>query len=125
MRTPAKRGALSIYPAQQYAAANGVTAPNLVADLQSLALKQQRGFDPSAQVAIRAALPLKRTIELSDGDLVLINTGRFHGVEPYGDSDASSGEGRDGDASAASSTIRLSGQCWISYVRGKALRMWV
>ena len=52
----------------------------------------------------------------NDGDLVLINTGRFHGVEPYGQG----GEGSD-DAPA----FRLSGQCWLSFRSGKALRMWV
>ena len=54
-----------------------------------------------------AALPLKRTIDVSDGDLVLINTGRFHNVEPF------------------DSAFRLSGQCWLSFQRDKALRMWV
>ena len=45
-----------------------------------------------------------------------VNTGRFHGVEPYGQG----GEGSD-DGPA----FRLSGQCWLSYRQGKALRMWV
>ena len=53
------------------------------------------------------ALPARRTIELSDGDLVLICTGRFHAVEGF--------EGGD----------RLSGQCWVSYRRGSPLRLWV
>ena len=51
--------------------------------------------------------PIRRTIELSDGDLVLICTGRFHAVEGF--------EGGD----------RLSGQCWVSYRRGSPLRLWV
>ena len=55
----------------------------------------------------RATLPLRRTIELSDGDLVLLCTGRFHAVEKF--------EGGD----------RLSGQCWLSYKRGSPLRIWV
>ena len=162
LRTPAGRGAISIYPAQQYA--TSIPNPGLIADLQvrrashgfsrlptashsfppllsasnsfpplpsaslrfhllpsslviaplqSLALKQSAGFDPEAQARLRSALPLKRTIELADGDLVLINTGRFHGVEPYGEAE--------GDAPE----MRLSGQCWLSYQKGKALRMWV
>lgn len=113
IRTPDGRGALSIYPAMQYASA--LTSPMLVADLQSLALKQSAGFDPAAQEALRAALPLKKTIELEDGDLVLINTGRFHGVEPYGE----------GAAVGDEPELRLSGQCWLSYREGSALRMWV
>ena len=52
-------------------------------------------------------MPARRTIELSDGDLVLICTGRFHAVEGF--------EGGD----------RLSGQCWVSYRRGSPLRLWV
>lgn len=48
--------------------------------------------------------------------LFAVNTGRFHGVEPYGQG----GEGSD-DGPA----FRLSGQCWLSYRQGKALRMWV
>ena len=58
----------------------------------------------------RPALPLRstaHTIELSDGDLVLLCTGRFHAVEKF--------EGGD----------RLSGQCWLSYKRGSPLRIWV
>ena len=53
------------------------------------------------------ALPARRTIELSDGDLVLICTGRFHAVEGFVGAD------------------RLSGQCWLSYKRGSPLRLWV
>ena len=52
-------------------------------------------------------LTVRRTIELSDGDLVLICTGRFHAVEGFEDGD------------------RLSGQCWLSYRRGSPLRLWV
>jgi hypothetical protein len=52
-------------------------------------------------------LPTRRTIELSDGDLVLICTGRFHAVESFDGGD------------------RLSGQCWLSYRRGSPLRLWV
>ena len=62
---------------------------------------------PRAQAAIRGALPLRRAVALRDGDLVLLATGRFHEVEAF--------EGGD----------RLSGQCWLSFRRGKALRMWV
>ena len=120
IRTPRnKRGSLSIYPAMQYASPNGgVTSPALLADLQSLAMRQSEGFDTKAQEALRAALPLRRTIDLSDGDCVLISTGRFHGVEPY--------EAEDGSSSSSSSVPhRLSGQCWLSFQRDKALRMWV
>ena len=80
------------------------------------AVAESTGFDKVAQAGLRAALPLKRTIDLSDGDLVLINTGRFHGVEPFGEPDA------DADSEVA---LRLSGQCWLSYQRGRPLRMWV
>ena len=120
IRTPRnKRGSLSIYPAMQYASPNGgVTSPALLADLQSLAMRQSEGFDTKAQEALRAALPLRRTIDLSDGDCVLISTGRFHGVEPY--------EAEDGSSSSSSGVpYRLSGQCWLSYRQGKPLRMWV
>ena len=80
--------------------------------------RQAEGFDDKAQEALRAALPLRRTIDLSDGDCVLISTGRFHGVEPY--------EAEDGSSSSSSSVpYRLSGQCWLSYRQGKPLRMWV
>ena len=119
VRTPTGRGALSVYPAMQYTPkTNGAVSrpanPMLLADLQALALEQGKGFDPVAQARLHAALPLQRTIPLSDGDLVLINTGRFHRVEPYG-------TGSKGDPQA----LRLSGQCWLQYRRGKALRMWV
>lgn len=114
--TPKGRGSLSVYPAMQYAAQSGITSPALLADLASLALRQSAAFDDGAQEALRAALPIKRTIELNDGDLVLINTGRFHGVEPYGQGGVDSN-----DAPA----FRLSGQCWLSYREGKSLRMWV
>ena len=113
IRTPPGEGALSVYPAQQYAAdaADGagapITSPALLGDLQSLARRQALGFDQAGQAELRAALPLKRTIDVGDGDLVLINTGRFHNVEPF------------------DSAFRLSGQCWLSFQRDKALRMWV
>lgn len=111
IRTPPGRGGLTVYPAQQYAAQKGLTSPALLADLQSLAIKQGAGFAPAAQAGLRHALPIERTMLLADGDLVLINTGRFHRVEPYGPEPVSQ--------------ARLSGQCWLSYRRGKALRMWV
>ena len=60
-------------------------------------------------------------IDLADGDLVLINTGRFHGVEPYGDADGDD----DGDGGDDKTRSRLSGQCWLSYRKGKPLRQWV
>ena len=113
IQTPPGRGSLSVYPAQQYVAdAGGLTSPALLADLQSLMRKQSAGFDRDAQQGLRAALPIQRTIDVADGDLVLISTGRFHGVESYGDSD---------DQTA----LRLSGQCWLSFRKSKALRMWV
>ena len=37
-------------------------------------MRQAEGFDNKAQEALRAALPLRRTIDLSDGDCVLIST---------------------------------------------------
>ena len=111
IQTPPGRGSLSVYPAQQYVAdAGGLTSPALLADLQSLMRKQSAGFDRDAQQGLRAALPIQRTIDVADGDLVLISTGRFHGVESYGDSD---------DQTA----LRLSGQCWLSFRKSKALRM--
>ena len=64
-------------------------------------------YDPAAQALIRDALPLKRTLHVADGDLVLINTGRFHEVEAYDEG------------------YRLSGQGWLTYQRGKPLSMWV
>merc|ERR1719424_2053246 len=125
IRTPKGKGALSVYPAQQYAATSdkgsgGLTSPALLADLQSLSLKQSAGFDEKAQRGLQAALPIKRTMDLADGDLVLINTGRFHGVAPYGGDDAG-----EGDTDAPNDALRLSGQCWLSFRKGKALRMWV
>ena len=69
--------------------------------------RQEAGFDPEAQRYILDALPLRRTLRLADGDLVLMNTGRFHQVEPYDEGD------------------RLSGQCWLSYKQGEPLLMWV
>jgi hypothetical protein len=106
--TPAGRGALSVYPAQQYADEKGKAPVELMAKLQNLGLKQLAGFDKEAQDGLRAALPLQRTMHVRDGDLCLINTGRFHRVEPYMDEQ-----------------LRLSGQCWISYKKGHALRIWV
>lgn len=104
------RGALCIYPCRQYRGDGGifgVTSPALLAQLQSLALRQSEGFCPDAQAYIRAALPLRRRLELQDGDLVLINTGRFHEVERYDEG------------------LRLSGQSWISHRQGEPLKMWV
>ena len=75
--------------------------------LSPLEWELQTVHAPSSQARIAAALPLRRTIELSDGDLVLLCTGRFHAVEKF--------EGGD----------RLSGQCWLSYKRGSPLRIWV
>ena len=113
IRTPKGCGALSIYPAEQYAPSNGgVANPMLVADLQALALRQAAGFDENAQAYINSALPLKRTVELCDGDLVLINTGRFHRVEPYTEAESADLQ-------------RLSGQCWLSHRQGRPLFMWV
>ena len=108
VQTPSGRGALSVYPAQQYAGEDGSAPAELAMNLQTLAMKQESGFDAKAQEDLRAALPLQRTMHVEDGDLCLINTGRFHRVEPYSDP-----------------TLRLSGQCWISYKRGHALRLWV
>ena len=59
----AARLSRQIYPAQQYK--SSVTSPALLADLQSLSLKQSSGFDDDAQAAIRAALPIKRTCACS------------------------------------------------------------
>jgi hypothetical protein len=104
------QGALAVYPARQYKGDGGlfgVTSPALLADLQSLALRQADGFSPDAQAYLRSALPLRRRLELRDGDLVLINTGRFHEVERY------------------DCGLRLSGQSWISFRRGKPLKLWV
>ena len=95
-------------PPTQYSDANGASSKELLADLQSLGLKQAKGFDTAAQECLSAALPLRRTMQMGEGDLCLINTGRFHRVEPYGDPG-----------------LRLSGQCWLSYKRGHALRMWI
>ena len=119
IRTPAtsngsSKGALNIYPARQYVGDGGIlgaTSPTLLTDLQSLAKRQAEGFRGEAQAYLRSALPLRRRLELRDGDLVLINTGRFHEVEAYGD------DGGDG--------YRLSGQSWLSYRQGKPLLLWV
>lgn len=120
IRTPpatsngSSKGALNIYPARQYVGDGGIlgaTSPALLADLQSLAKRQAEGFRGEAQAYLRSALPLRRRLELRDGDLVLINTGRFHEVEAYGD------DGGDG--------YRLSGQSWLSYRQGKPLLLWV
>ena len=119
IRTPAtsngsSKGALNIYPARQYVGDGGIlgaTSPALLADLQSRAKRQAEGFRGEAQAYLRSALPLRRRLELRDGDLVLINTGRFHEVEAYGD------DGGDG--------YRLSGQSWLSYRQGKPLLLWV
>ena len=104
------KGALCVYPTRQYTSDGGVfgvTSPALLADLQALARRQAEGFSEEAQEYIRAALPIERRLELRDGDLVLINTGRFHGVEPYAEG------------------YRLSGQSWLSYRKGKPLKLWV
>jgi hypothetical protein len=97
---PLRQGSLHIYPAQQNDAAAHLALAPLEWELQTV-------HAPSSQQRIAASLPLRRTVELADGDLVLICTGRFHAVEAF--------EGGD----------RLSGQCWLSYQRGSALRLWV
>ena len=51
--------------------------------LSPLEWELQTVHAPSSQARIAAALPLRRTIELSDGDLVLLCTGRFHAVEKF------------------------------------------
>lgn len=111
--TPPGKGNLAVYPAQQYVGGGpaGLTNPMVIADLQQLARCQREGYAAAAQDVIRGALPCKRSLSLADGDLVLINTGRFHEVEPYEYDEA---EGP-----------RLSGQCWLSYRREKPLLMWV
>jgi hypothetical protein len=80
-------------PPTQYSDANGASSKELLADLQSLGLKQAKGFDIAAQECLSAALPLRRTMQMG---------------EPYVDPG-----------------LRLSGQCWLSYKRGHALRMWI
>jgi hypothetical protein len=75
--------------------------------LSTLSRAQLLAYSPPAQACIRAALPLKRMVPVAEGDLVLINTGRFHEVEAY------------------SEGYRLSGQCWLSFKLGKPLMMWV
>lgn len=152
LRTPQGKGALNIFPTQQYSLAELPT-------LYALGKVQQAAFRSDAQATsdlpryrsrpppsfascnpmlassacdppprthtctctqrctliqnvarqetLRAALPLKRTVTVEDGDVVLINTGRFHQVEPYDDG------------------YRLSGQCWLSYSEGYPLLMWV
>eukprot|EP00966_Prymnesium_polylepis_P335677 7391013-Prymnesium_polylepis.1 len=100
IRTPAGKGALNVYPAMQY-------TPDAQPQLSELSRAQQLAYAPAAQACIRAALPLKRTVHVGDGDLVLINTGRFHEVEAYDEG------------------YRLSGQCWVSFTRGEPLYLWV
>ena len=110
VRTAEGQGSLCIFPTRQYVGDGGfggVTSPALLADLQALAARQKEGFRIDAQAYIRKALPLERKLELRDGDLVLLNTGRFHQVEPFDEGD------------------RLSGQCWLSYRSGYPLLMWV
>jgi hypothetical protein len=122
VRTGGKgRGDLSIFPARQYVGDGGVfgaTSPVLLADLSALQQRQSEGFSEAAQRYIRDALPLKKTLSLRDGDLVLISTGRFHAVEPYGEQQQQAPPSANGEA-------RLSGQCWISYQRGRPLVTWV
>jgi len=98
--TPEAKGDLNIYPAMQYSAW-------VQPALQSLSRALAQGYDPVAQGRIRDALPLKVTVPVADGDLIMINTGRFHEVEAYDEGE------------------RLSGQCWVSFRRGKPLYMWI
>lgn len=100
VRTPTGKGALNIYPAQQYTAAE-------IPQLNALFEAQKGAFSSASQELLRRALPLRRTIEMEDGDVILINTGRFHEVQAYE-------EGH-----------RLSGQCWLSFREGYPLYMWV
>ena len=113
IKTPPGKGNLAVYPTRQYIGdgAFGMTNPLLIADLQALAQSQRESYSAAAQEALKAALPLRRSLTIEDGDLVLINTGRFHEVEAYEYDEA------DG--------VRLSGQCWLSYRREKPLLMWV
>jgi|EP00966_Prymnesium_polylepis_P321441 hypothetical protein len=105
IRTPEGKGALNVYPTMQYT--SGVQDGTAQLQLRALSRAQRLTYGPSAQACLRAALPLKRTVQVADGDLVMINTGRFHEVEAY-------------DAG-----YRLSGQGWIAYRRGEPLTMWV
>lgn len=100
LSTARAQGSLHVYPALQYGAADHVAVAPLEWKLPTV-------HEAASQALIEGALPLRRTVELSDGDLVLLCTGRFHAVQRF--------EGGD----------RLSGQCWLSFRRGKALRMWV
>ena len=100
LSTARAQGSLHVYPALQYGAAgHAAVAP--------LEWKLRNVHEEASQALLAGALPLRRTVELNDGDLVLLCTGRFHAVERFEDGD------------------RLSGQCWLSFQRGKALRMWV
>ena len=100
IRTPPGRGSLNIYPAQQYSMAE-------LPQIYALNRAQLGSYNAASQDYLRAALPLKRSIAIEDGDLILINTGRFHEVEPY------------------DYGFRLSGQSWLSFAAGKPLYMWV
>ena len=104
VRTPLDMGGLRIYPAQQY-------TREALPVLTTLVHKLQDAYVDQSQAYIRGALPIERKVDVADGDLVLINTGRFHGVEPFDE--------------LAGGAYRLSGQCWLSYRQGKPLRMWV
>lgn len=55
VQTPPGSGALSVYPAQQYAAADGRTPPELLANLQSLALKQVAARPPVPSISLAPA----------------------------------------------------------------------
>ena len=105
------RGNLHIYPASQYSLLN---LPKLHALTQLCADGNVEG----SQESIRRSLPVQRTLSLGDGDLVLLNTGRFHQVDRF---EEEGGAGGGGCAKSA----RLSGQCWLSYRRGRPLQMWV
>ncbi|KAL1499817.1 hypothetical protein AB1Y20_012502 [Prymnesium parvum] len=100
IKTPRGKGALNVYPAQQYSLAE-------LPAIYALSRAQEGAYSSNAQEYLRKALPLKRSIDIEDGDLILINTGRFHEVEAY------------------SEGYRLSGQCWISYVKDRPLYIWV
>ena len=100
LSTARAQGSLHVYPAQQYGAADHAAVAPLEWKLANV-------HEEASQALIAAALPLRRTVELSDGDLVLLCTGRFHAVQRFEHGD------------------RLSGQCWLSFQRGKKLRMWV
>ena len=100
VRTPPGKGSLNIYPAQQYSMAQ---LPQIFA----LNKAQEGAYKTASQDYLREALPLRRTVTIADGDLILINTGRFHEVQPYDEG------------------YRLSGQCWLSHRTGYPLYMWV